>query len=477
MVLQKISYKWWVLITVSVASIMVSIDLSILTTCLPHLAAVFHTDSTVIGWLNIVYFIMTQSLMLTLAKVGDAVGRKRVFATGVACYVVGLFIASISHSVGQLIIARVFQGAAGATILSLGMAITVATFPTDERGKALGVLMGSASIGLVAGPMLGGFILDFLGWRAVFYSRIPFMIASLVMTLVIIKEQKSEDRKSFRFDILGAVSLFIWLSCLLLFLSFGGKWGVLAAPSISLFVTTILFFAIFIITERKASEPIVLLSVFKKWHFTAAIITTVVSTIGSSSAVFLVPFFLIHGLGFSNTVVGGYMALLALPTVLLSPLSGKLSDRMGSTFLSTLGVVVVCAGMFWFIMVGAGTNPVNIAIGIVLIGSGLGIFHPPNNSALVGSLPKEMLGVASAIGSTARQIGTSLALAISGALYGGSVVRHASQLEAKGLDLTSAKKMASMVGFTNTLKVTLIIAFIGILTSIFRGSDRKNYGD
>lgn len=473
MAFQKISYKWWVLITISVASIMVSIDLSVLTACLPHLAAVFHTDSTVIGWLNIVYFIMTQSLMLTLAKLGDAVGRKRIFVAGVACYIVGLFVASISQSVGQLIIARVFQGAAGATILSLGMAITVASFPADERGKALGILAGCASIGLVAGPMLGGLTLDFLGWRAVFYTRIPFMIASLVMAVLIIKEQRSADRKTFRFDILGAASLFVWLSCLLLFLSFGSKWGLSAVASISLLAATILFFGVFIVAERRAPEPIVQLSVFKKWHFTAAIITSVASTIGSSSAVFLIPFLLIHGLGSSNTGVGGYMALLALPTVLLSPVSGRLSDRIGPTFLSTMGVAVVCAGMFWFIMLGEGMNPVNIAVGIVLIGSGLGIFHPPNNSALVGSLPKEMLGVASAIGSTARQIGSSVALAISGALYGGSVVRHMGQLEAKGLDLTSAKKLASTASFADTLTVTLVIASVGILTSVFRGPGRK----
>jgi EmrB/QacA subfamily drug resistance transporter len=471
--IRKISSKWWVLITVSVASIMVSIDLSVLTTCLPHLAAVFHTDSTVIGWLNIVYFIMTQSLMLTLAKLGDAVGRKRVFALGVACYIVGLLVASMSQSVGQLIVARVFQGAAGATILSLGMAITVATFPSDERGRALGVLAGCTSIGLVAGPMLGGLILDFLGWRAVFYLRIPFMVASLFMTVLIIKEQKGADRNSFRFDILGAVTLFVWLSCLLLFLSFGGKWGLLTAASISLLAATILSFVVFIIAERKAPEPIVQLSVFRNWHFTAAIITSIASTIGSSSAVFLVPFLLIHGLGFSNTAVGGYMALLALPTVLLSPVSGRLSDRIGSAFLSTTGVVIVCAGMFWFIIVGAGMNPVNIAIGIVLIGSGLGIFHPPNNSTLVGSVPREMLGVASAIGSTARQIGSSVALAVSGAVYGSSVVHHISQLVAKGVDLTSAKRLSSAASFTDTLVVTLIIASVGIFTSAFRGPDGR----
>jgi EmrB/QacA subfamily drug resistance transporter len=466
---ERNSYKWWVLVTMATSSIMAALDLSLLTTCLPHLASVFHTDSSVIGWLNIVYFIMTQSLMMTLSKVGDARGRKKVFLAGLACYTVGLIVASLSQSVGQLIFARVIQGAAGATITALGMAITVAVFPTQERGKALGILIGSASIGLVAGPVIGGVLLDLLGWRAVFWLRAPFFAACLAMAWIVIGEQKKGGER-FRFDTLGAVSVFVWLSSLLLFLSFGNKLGFSALPSIFLATLVIVFFVTFLVAERRSPEPIVELSIFKNRLFSAGVISSMASTIGSSSAVFLVPFFLVQGLGFSGTAAGTFMALLAIPTLVLSPISGRLSDRMGSRFLSSTGVIIVCVGLAWLMRLGPDSSLVSIGTGIVLVGSGLGIFHPPNNSAMVGSVPKEMLGVASAVGTTARHVGSSLSLAVAGAIYSTHVARHLLAFTNAGYDPVSAKRLASIAGFSDTLAVTLCIAVIGIAASLFRGS-------
>jgi EmrB/QacA subfamily drug resistance transporter len=467
-------HKWWVLIAVATSSILVSMDLSILTTCLPQLATVFHTDSTVIGWLNIVYFIMTQSLMLTLAKVGDTRGRRKVYLAGVATYTVGLLVGCLSQSVAQLIIARVIQGAAGATINSLGLAITVVTFRSEDRGKALGILLGSASIGLVVGPVLGGIILDLLGWRAVFYTRIPFMIASLIMAWLVIDQDAGAREKKTPFDISGAVSLFLWLSSMLLFLSFGNKWGMMTPRTLLVALVVLVSLVVFIVAERRATDPIVHLAIFKRRVCAGATISSMVSTIGSSSCVFLVPFFLVQGLGFSATAVGAWMAVLAAPTLILSPVAGRLSDRIGSRWLSTVGVMTVCAGLIWFIAVGTSGTPVGIAIGLVLVGSGLGIFHPPNNSALVGSLPKAMLGVASAIGMTARQVGTSVSLAISGSIYGVHMIRHLAVFESRGFAPEVAKRMAAVASFRDALMVALSIAFIGIFTSLFRGEAKEN---
>jgi EmrB/QacA subfamily drug resistance transporter len=448
---------------------MVAVDLSILTTCLPQLAKIFRTDASVIGWLNITYFIMTQSLMLTIAKVGDAKGRKNVFVTGLGLYTIGLLLASLSQSIGQLIAARVLQGAAGATVTALGMAITIATFETEERGKAIGVLLGCTSIGLVAGPMIGGLIFDLLGWRAVFYTRIPFVVVSLISAWIIIIEPRI-PREHFKFDSLGAFALFGWLSSLLLFLSFANKWGITSPGSLLPAATTVGFFIVFVRTELKAAQPIVELGMFRKRLFSSAVIASMASTIGSSSAIFLVPFFLIQGLGLSATAVGTHMALLAAPSLVLSPVSGRLSDRIGSRILSTAGVVTVCLGLTWFISLGPGATFVGIAVGMVILGSGIAIFHPPNNNALVGAVPKEMLGVASAIGMTSRHVGSSIALAISGALYSANELQYLVSLRAKGLDPVALKRMATALSFRDTLIVALIIACFGIFASLFRGS-------
>ena len=191
------------LAAISAMVLMTSLDASILYTTLPRLAAVFHTKSSTVGWLNIVYYIVNLSLTLTLAKIGDALGRKRILLFGLAFYTFGLALASVSSSMIQLIAARGMQGVGGATAVALGTAITVAVFPPGERGKAVGILTGAGSAGLIVGPIVGGIILDLIDWRAVFYARVPVILACLIAIWLVVEEQRPTEKKAFNFDLLG----------------------------------------------------------------------------------------------------------------------------------------------------------------------------------------------------------------------------------------------------------------------------------
>jgi EmrB/QacA subfamily drug resistance transporter len=464
------SYKWWVLVTVSTAMLMVGLDLGVLSSCLPQLAAVFHTDTSVIGWLNITYFVVSLSLALTLAKVGDALGRKKVFLTGLVLYSLGLVVGSVAQTVGQLFTARAIQGAGGAMTVALSTAITIAAFPGEERGRAVGILSGVASIGLVAGPMVGGFMLDLLGWRSIFYTRIPVVLASFVLAIVIIKEQGKQEAKAFKLDVWGSVSLFSWLSSFLLFLSLGNKLGFASISGLGLIGLAVVCFVLFIIAEQRAVEPIVHLGLFRKKLFSAAIASSMLTTVGTSTTAFLLPFYLMGGLGFSGSMAGAYMALLALPAVAFSPLSGWASDKMGSRVLSTAGVVIGCIGVLWLSRLGASPTAVALCIGIGLVGTGMGIFHPPNSSSLIGSVSRDMLGVASAIAMMARNVGTSVALAFSGALFSLYESHHVLRLGEMGLNVAVLRKTASVNSFHDTLIVALPVAVLGIFTSLVRGS-------
>jgi EmrB/QacA subfamily drug resistance transporter len=447
---------------------MVSLDLSILSACLPQLASVFHSDSSVIGWVNIIYFIVSLSLTLTLAKVGDMLGRKKVFLTGLGIYSVGLVVASLSQSIAQLLIARAIQGAGGAMTVALCTAITIAAFPPDERGKVVGILTGVSSVGLVAGPMVGGFLLDLLGWRGIFYTRVPVLLVSIAMSWFIIKEQVGYEKRTFTFDGWGSLTLFGWLSAFLLFLSLGRKIGFTSLQGLGLSCTAIVLFVLFIFAEKHSSEPIVDLNLFRKPVFSASIISSMAITVGSSSVAFLFPFYLMGGLGFSGSGVGTYMALMAFPAVILSPLAGRASDRFGSRALSTAGVVVGCIGVFTLSRLGPSPTSLSIAVAITLVGAGMGIFHPPNTSALIGSVSKDMLGVASAIAMMARNVGTSVALALSGTFYSLYEYRHLSNLHHSGINNSLAKKLASVGGFHDTLMIALSIAALGIFTSLIK---------
>jgi EmrB/QacA subfamily drug resistance transporter len=462
------SYRWWVLATVSTSMLMVGLDLSILAASLPHLARVFHTDSSVIGWVNILYFIVSLSLTLTLAKVGDALGRKKIFLTGLGIYCVGLTVASLSQSVGQLLIARAIQGSGGAMTVALATAITVAAFPPEERGKVVGILTGVSSVGLVAGPMVGGFLLDLLSWRGIFYTRVPVLLACLLLSWRIIKEPTDGKRLAFRLDIWGSLALFGWLSAFLLYLGLGRKIGFLSVRGIALAASAVVCFVLFILIEKRAFSPIVDLRLFKKPVFSASIVSSMATTVGSSSAAFLFPFYLMNGLGFSGSGVGSYMALLAIPAVILSPLAGRASDRIGSRALSTAGVAIGCIGVFALSRLGPAPTGLSIAIALFIAGSGMGIFHPPNTSALIGTVSKDMLGVASAMAMMARNVGTSVAVALSGTIFSLYESRHLASLQRSGTETALAKRLASVGGFHDALIIALFVAMIGIITSLIK---------
>jgi EmrB/QacA subfamily drug resistance transporter len=466
----RTNYKWWVLVTVSIGSLTVALDNSIIGTGLPILARVFKTDTSVIAWVNIVYFMTSQSLMLTLGKIGDAKGRKYVFLAGLAFYTCGLIACSLSQNVAQLITFRTLQGVGAATGYSLSMAIAVAVFPSDERGKALGILTSVNSIGLVAGPVIGGLIIDLLGWRAVFYTRVPFAIGALLIAWLIIKEQ-DRSKQIFKLDIKGSIYLFGFLSFFLLFLYFSGK-GFLTPSVLLMGALAVIFFILFLNAEKKAEQPIILLSLFKIRLFTVGTICALLQTTASSIVIFLVPFYLTEGIGTTSSVVGIFMAVLAVPILVISPISGRLSDKIGSKFLSALGMIVIGIALITLSSLGSDPTYFAIAIGILLAGSGMAIFQPPNNSAIMGAVSRDMLGTASAVVTAARQIGASSSIAVTGAIFSTIQSRHFNLFLSNGIDPLLAKKMASVAGFSETISMGCAISIIGLIITLWRGRQK-----
>jgi MFS family permease len=464
------NYKWWALWTMSTAMLMVTFDFSALSACLPQLGVVFHANPVTLGWLNITYFIVSLSLTLTLAKVGDALGRRRCFLVGLGVFCVGLAVASLSGTIVHLLVARVVSGAGGAMTVALSTAITVAAFPEDERGRAVGILTGVSSIGLIAGPVLGGFLLDLLGWQAIFYMRVPVVVACMAMTKFVVKEQERHERRSFRFDGWGSLTLFGWLSTSLLLLSLGNRWGFTSLPILALGGGALFLFCTFIVAERHAVEPVANLAFFKKGAFSAAIVSSMATAVGSSSVAFLLPFYFMDGLGFSGSTVGAYLTLLALPAVLFSPISGRVSDRIGSKILSASGTALGCCGVFWLTYTAVVPSRINLCVGIALVGTGMGIFHPPNSSALIGSVPRSSLAVASAIASMARNVGTSVAIALSGVLFGFYESRHLVRLKSEGMNLLLARKTAVIYGFGDALMVVVPVMLVGIVATLVFGT-------
>ncbi len=465
---ERTAYKWWVLLTVSLGSLTVSLDQSILVATLPRLTSVFHTDASVISWVNLVYYVASLSLMLTLARIGDAKGRKRVYVTGLVFYTAGMIGCSLALNVAQLIIARAVQGVGAATGFSLSMAIAVAVFPPEQRGRAIGVLAGVNSAGLVGGPVVGGLLLDFLGWRGVFYARAPLAIAAIVMTWLIVKEQRG-DQEGFRLDLSGALSLLSSLSLFLLFLSFGSKWGFTMPAVLATGALSLCAFVWFFVSEIRAAQPILNLGLFRRRLFSTATASGFFNGCGASTMTFLVPFYLAQGLGFSGSAVGLAMALVAAPLLVLSPITGRLSDRIGTTVLCTAGMVLVAGGLFLLARPIAHPSYAAIAVGVAFVGIGTAMFLPPNNSAVVGSVPKEMLAVASGVAIATRQVGVSSGVALAGGFFGSYQAHHIARLLSEGVGLPAAEKLGTIAGFGDAILIGAILSSGGVVTSLVRG--------
>ena len=239
------TYKWLVLVTVAIANFSAALDTSIVIISFPRLTDVFNTNASIVVWLVIAFSIAELGLLLTLAKVGDTIGRKKVYVYGLILYTLGLIFCSVSPNISLLIISRIVQGAGAAMTLTVGGAIVVAVFPDKQRGRAIGILAMLVSLGLIAGPALGGLIIDHLDWQGLFYTRIPVGVISIIMAIMIIKEQK-EPGAHLQLDIGGALALLGFTSCLLLYLNLGGDWGYLSINTLAFGIAAIVLLGIFI---------------------------------------------------------------------------------------------------------------------------------------------------------------------------------------------------------------------------------------
>jgi len=465
---ERISYKWLVLLSLSIGTFMSTLDASIVNISLPRLTEVFNTEPSIVLWVTVAYLLVSVGLMLSIGKLGDLFGRKRVYVSGLAIFTIGLVLCSLSQSVVQLILARVVQAIGSAMVIAVGNAIITAVFPAQERGKALGLMGAIVSTGLLSGPVVGGFLLDVLDWRAIFYVRIPVGIIGLVMGWMFLREQEKSSSGT-RFDWGGAVTLFGGLSCLLLFLNFGGRMGFTSAPVLLLAGASGLQIILFIVFERRAPQPILTFSLFSNRTFAAGLLSMLIMFIAASANTFLMPFYLLEGIGRTGSQAGLLLAAISTASLLVGPASGWLSDKIGSRILCTVGMSLICTALFLLGRLGQDSSTLELLTRLIILGVGLGMFSSPNNSAVMGAVPRENLSTASAMIATTRQVGISCGIAIIGTIYTTRQAFHSVALAGEGLAPTLLDRFTLVSSFQDSLTYAAIFCTIGIFASWVRG--------
>lgn len=463
-----LSYKWLTLFTVAIGTFMGTLDASIVNISFLRLTRVFDTEPSVVLWVSVAYMLVSVGLMLPLGKMGDVLGRKKVYILGLTIFTLGMALCSISQTIVQLILSRIVQAVGSSMTVSISNAIVTSSFPNHERGKAMGIMAGVVSSGLLSGPVLGGIILDAFDWRAIFYLRVPIGLIGIVMALKILHEHRNENINP-KFDFAGAATLFGSLSCLLLFFNLGGNLGyTLLLPVILAFSSCILFI-LFIVIERRALQPVVDLDLFRNRTFTAANISLCIMFVAVSANMFLMPFFLIDALGHSASKAGLIFATSSITSLVVGPVSGWFSDRVGSRALCTAGISLMCLSLFLCSRLNAEASEFDVIIRLVVLGVGSGMFQSPNTSSIMGSVPGDRLGTGSAMIAAVRQIGMSSGIAITGTLFTVRQLVHATGLAGENLSPSMLHKLSLIGGFQDTVLIAAVACSIGIFTSLARG--------
>ena len=406
--------KWMILSAVMLGVIMGPIDGSIVNVVLPTIANYYQSDYALVQWVPTIYLLAICSFILVYGRLGDMLGYKKIFLTGLACFGGASLLCGLSQNIWMLIVFRAIQGLAVAMQMALGLAIVTTAFDPGERGKAIGIYATAIALGLMLGPVLGGIIAQYFSWRFVFFINVPIAVISLFWGGRVIPPGKRKPGQ--RLDLMGAVLAFGFLFSLLLYVNRGESWGWFAPRSVALLVSTALFGWLFFLTEQKSTQPMLNLTIFKNRRFSFACLSSMLNFMGLYTVVFLTPWYLADALRHDVFTVGIVMMAFALLPFFVGPVSGTLSDRIGSRGLAFGGMFIHAVGLLLLSRLGAAAGNLDVAWRLAVCGLGAGMFQSPINSAVMGSAPQRFRGIASSILAVMRNTGMAFGIAVSGAI-------------------------------------------------------------
>ena len=431
--IKTIDRKWWVLIAIGTGSFMSALDASVVNTILPILRTAFNSNVAAIEWVVTVYLLVLSGLLLTFGRLGDLRGHKSIYIWGFSIFILSSALCGVAWSAAVLVIFRGLQAVGGAMLASNSPAIVTGNIPPEQRGRAFGLVSTMTYLGLTVGPSLGGWLTHAFGWRTIFYINVPVGLLALSLGLVFIpKDAPAESGQ--RFDLPGAALFLAGLTLLLLGLNKGAEWGWTSAAVLGLLIGALLLLYVFIQFERRTPAPMLDLSLFRIPLFSTSVASAVLNYICVYSITFLMPFYLIQGRGLNAAQAGLLLTVQPILMAITAPISGALSDRIGSRWPGMIGMGVLAGGLFLLSGLGSESGLWLVVIGLVIAGSGTGTFISPNTSALMGAAPRARQGIASGVQAAARNFGMVLGIGLAGAVFTTHLAQNTADALYKGID-------------------------------------------
>ena len=459
----SIERKWHIFAALGSGIFLASFDGGVVRVALPTLVTEFNVDFALVQWVVLSFSLTQTAIMLGVGRLGDMVGKKPIFLSGTIAFAISSVLAGLAPNIELLLFFRVLQAIGGAFATALSMGIVTETFPASERGKALGLFSATVSVGGIAGPILGGALLEYFSWRWIFFVSPPVGCVSFLLALRYLPAANPGGRQ--RFDWVGFSTFFAFLLALMLFLTVGQRTGFRSPAMLGLLAFSLLSLTLFIRTELRVAEPLLDLTLFRNTLFSLNLSMRLISFIVTGGITLLFPFYLSNLLQLDPSVIGLLLTATMVFFGLASPISGILSDRFGYRLIATAGLVMFAFGCYTVSTLTAETSIIGYVLRVSPLGLGMGIFQSPNNSAVMGSVPRERLGVVSGVNVIGRTLGNTAGVAALGALWASRVLVYAGPDFAG--DVTEAVAVAQTSALRDVSFVAMAMVGLALAMSVW----------
>ena len=411
---KNLNYKWFLLANIMLGTFMAVLDATIVNVGLPKIMASFGVGLDKIEWVITAYMLAMAVMLPTSGWLADKFGYKRMYFFGLLLFTFGSMLCGMSSDENMLIVSRVIQGLGAGTIQPLGMAIITREFPPSQRGVALGFWAIAAAASVSFGPLIGGFLIDSFNWQLIFDVNIPIGIVAMLFTIIIQGEYK--NRKTRKFDVVGFISVTIFLPLTLYALSEGNSATNTAgwhAPYILAFAAIALIaFTVFITNELTVKEPLIDLRLLTNRNFGIANIILIIFSIGMFGSTFLLPVYLQNSLGYTALQAGSVFLPVGIIQGIIAPVSGRISDKINPKIPIVIGVLLLAFSFYLNSQLSWMTELKFIMLSLYLRGLGMGLLFTALSTVSLLEMPRDKMAQASAITNSIRQLGGSLGVAL-----------------------------------------------------------------
>ena len=408
--------KWWTLIVVSGATFMLLLDITVVNTALPSIARDLHASFNDLQWVIDAYTLALAAIVLTAGSLADRLGRRALFAAGLAVFSASSLAAGLAPDALFLNVSRAFQGVGGAAMFAVSLALVAQEFPAGrERGTAMGVYGATIGMSVAVGPLVGGALTDSLGWRWVFFINVPVGIAALAVTFLKVRE--SRDPKARRIDVPGLVTLSSGLFLLVLALVRGNDDGWTSALIVGELAGAAALLGLFIVSERAAAEPMLPLGLFRRRAFTGVQIAAFAVSVSLFSLFLYLTLYLQDYLHFSPLQAGLRYLPITIGAFIAAPIAGALLGRVHARVLMAIGLAGTGAGLLLMSGLDQSSSWTALLPGFIVAGLAIGILNPVIADVALSVVPKERSGMAAGVNDTFRQVGVALGTAVWGAIF------------------------------------------------------------